>query len=58
MRTSGGHGADAWMLAIPVAALVVASSMSSGGVEAVLLTLESALRHTVSTGLELVSRLF
>jgi hypothetical protein len=46
------------MLAIPVAALVVASSMSSGGVDAVLLTLESALRHTVTAGLELVSRLF
>ena len=58
MRASGGHGADAWMLAIPVLALVVASSMSAGGIEAVLLTLESAIRHTVTAGVELVTNLF
>ena len=58
MRASGGHGADAWMLAIPVLALVVASSMSAGGIEAVLLTFESAIRHTVTAGVELVTNLF
>ena len=46
------------MLAIPVLALVVASSMSAGGIEAVLLTLESAIRHTVTAGVELVTNLF
>ena len=44
MRTSGGRGADAWMLAIPVLALLVAGSMSAGGLDAVLLTLEGAVR--------------
>ena len=58
MRTSGGRGADAWMLAIPVLALVVAGSMSAGGMDALLLTLESAIRHTFTAGVELIARLF
>lgn len=58
MRTSGGRGADAWMLAIPVLALVVAGSMSAGGVDAVLITVESAVRHTFTAGLEFVRGLF
>jgi hypothetical protein len=58
MRTSGGHGADAWMLVIPVAALVVAGTVSAGGFDAMLLQLESAIRHTFSAGLSLVTRLF
>jgi hypothetical protein len=58
MRTSGGHGADAWMLVIPVAALVVAGTVSAGGFDAMLLQLESAIRHTFSAGLSLVTKLF
>lgn len=58
MRTSGGRGADAWMLAIPVLALVVAGSMSAGGLDAVLLTLESTIRHTFNAGLAFVTKLF
>lgn len=58
MRTSGGRGADAWMLAIPVAALVVAGSMSAGGVDALLITLESAIRHTFMAAGAFVRGLF
>lgn len=58
MRTSGGRGADAWMLAIPVAALVVAGTMSAGGFDGMLLQVESAIRHTFNAGLNLVTRLF
>ncbi len=58
MRTSGGRGADAWMLAIPVLALVVAGSMSAGGLDAALLTLESTIRHTFNAGLAFVTKLF
>lgn len=58
MRTSGGRGADAWMLLIPVGALVLASTMSSGGVDSVLITLENALRHSFTAGLAFVSKLF
>jgi hypothetical protein len=46
------------MLAIPVLALVVVSTMSGGGLEATLLTLESAIRHTVMASVEFVARLF
>ena len=58
MRASGGRGADAWMLTIPVVALVVAASMSAGGLNAVLLTVESTIRHTFNAGLAFVTRLF
>ena len=58
MRTSGGRGADAWMVAIPVVALVVAGTMSGGGLEATLLTVESLVRHTVMAGVELIARFF
>jgi hypothetical protein len=58
MRTSGGRGADAWMLVIPVLALVVASTMSAGGLDSVLITLESAIRHTFTAGVALVRGLF
>ncbi len=58
MRTSGGRGADAWMLAIPVAALLVAGTMSAGGFDGMVLQLESVIRHTFSAGLNFVTRLF
>jgi hypothetical protein len=58
MRTSGGRGADAWMFAIPLIALLIAGSMSAGGFDAMLLQLESAIRHTLSAGVNLVTQLF
>ena len=58
MRTSGGRGADAWMLAIPLIALLVAGSMSAGGFDAMLLHLESAIRHTLNAGVNFVTQLF
>ena len=58
MRASGGRGADAWMLAIPVVALLVAGSMSAGGLNAVLLTLESTIRHTFNAGVAFITKLF
>jgi hypothetical protein len=58
MRASGGRGADAWMLTIPVVALVVAASMSAGGMNAALLTIESTVRHTLTAGLAFITKLF
>jgi len=46
------------MLAIPVAALLVAGTMSAGGFDGMVLQLESAIRHTFSAGLNFVTRLF
>ena len=57
MRTSGGRGADVWMIAIPLLALLVAASMSEGGLDAALLRLEGAIRHTFEAGLDLVRTL-
>jgi hypothetical protein len=45
------------MLAIPVLALVVAGSMSAGGPDAVLITLESAIRHTFMAAIAFVREL-
>jgi hypothetical protein len=58
MRTSGGRGADAWMLAIPVLALAIAGTVSAGGFNAMLLQLESAVRHTLNAGLDFITKLF
>ena len=58
MRMSGGRGADAWMILIPVLALAVAGTMSNGGLEGVLLALEHVIRNTVTASLEFVQRLF
>jgi hypothetical protein len=46
------------MLVIPVAALLVAGTMSAGGFDGMLLQVESAIRHTFNAGLSLVTRLF
>jgi hypothetical protein len=46
------------MLAIPVVALLVAGSMSAGGLNAAVLTLESAVRHTFNAGLAFITKLF
>ena len=58
MRTSGGRGADGWMIGIPIAALLLATSMSAGGPEAMLMMLESVVRGTVTTAVEFVRGLF
>ena len=58
MRTSGGRGADAWIIVVPIVALLVASTMSAGGPDAMLLTLDSAVRHTVTGVVDLIKGLF
>jgi hypothetical protein len=58
MRASGGRGADGWVIGIPILALIVASSMSAGGLDAMLMTLESAVRHTFMAAQEFVRGLF
>ncbi|MDQ3347894.1 MAG: hypothetical protein M3545_07995 [Acidobacteriota bacterium] len=58
MRTSGGRGAEGWMLGIPIAALLFAASQSAGGTETMLTMLESTVRHTFTAAVELVRGLF
>ena len=58
MRTSGGRGAEGLMIVIPIGALLIASTMSAGGTEVMLGTLESAVRHTLAALVEVVRQLF
>ena len=54
MRTSGGRGAEGWILAIPMLALIVAGSMASGGVDAVLISIEGTIRETFTAIVDFV----
>jgi len=58
MRTSGGGGLDAWMMFIPLLALVVFSSYATGGGHALLLTLDGIARTVVQSAVSFVSSVF
>jgi len=58
MRTSGGRGAEGWIMAIPIVALLVAASASNGGPSGMLLMLETTVRRTVTGVLDFVAQLF
>ena len=57
MRTSGGRGAESWIMVIPIVALIVAASASNGGANGMLLLLENTVRRTVTGVLEFVAQL-
>ena len=58
MRTSGGRGADGWMVAIPIVALIVASTMSAGGVDGMLIMVDGLVRTTFTAVVDFVRALF
>ena len=58
MRTSGGRGAEGWIMGIPIFALIVASTMSAGGVDGMLIMLEAVIRTTITSAVDFVSALF
>jgi hypothetical protein len=58
MRTSGGRGADGWIIAIPIAALAVAMAMTNGGAHETVLTLERMVRDTFTAVVQFVQQLF
>ena len=58
MRTSGGRGAEGWITAIPILALMVAASMSLGGPDAMLRMLDDTIRTTIASVADLVRGLF
>jgi len=58
MRTSGGRGAEGWIMVIPVAALMVAMTMTNGGAHETVLTLERMVRETFIDVVQFVQRLF
>jgi hypothetical protein len=54
MRTSGAGGSEGWIMAIPIAALIVAASAAAGGPEALLISLEGTVRSLVQSAVDLV----
>jgi hypothetical protein len=58
MRTSGGPGVEGWIVVIPIAALMVAMTMTNGGAHETVLTLERMVRETLTSAVEFVQRLF
>lgn len=58
MNTSGSGRSDAWMILIPLAALLAASTFSNGGPASLMTTLDGLVRGTINTVAVLVSSLF
>ena len=58
MRTSGGRGADGWIVAIPILALIVASTMSAGGIDGMLMMVDDLIRTTFTAVVDFVRALF
>ena len=58
MRTSGGRGAEGWILVIPATAMFVTLTMSAGGPQGMILLLESTIRETITTVVSFVIRMF
>ena len=58
MRTSGAGGSEGWIMAIPIAALIVAASAAAGGPEALLVSLEGTVRSLVGSAVNLMNSVF
>lgn len=58
MRTSGGRGAEGWIMAIPIVALIIAASAANGGAHGMLMVLETTVRQTITGVLDFLGQLF
>jgi hypothetical protein len=58
MRTSGGRGAEGWILAIPVVALIVVAALTEGGVDGMFVTLDRLIRTTIASVVDVSTDLF
>ena len=58
MRTSGGRGLEGWIMAIPLIALLVAASLTSGGVDGLLYGVDGAVRQIVAAVVGFVRDVF
>lgn len=58
MNTSGHGRSDAWMILIPLAALLIFTSFANGGTAGLMSTLDGLVRGTVHTVTVIVSSLF
>ena len=58
MRASGGRGTEGWIVVIPVAAMLIAVTMTNGGAHTMLITLEATIRETITAVAGFVVELF
>lgn len=58
MRTSGGRGAEGWMLAVPLLAVTIAGIMSGGGPHEALMTAERTIRDLLTAMIDWVRGVF
>lgn len=56
MRTSGGTGPEGWIMAIPIAALIVAMTMNRGGAHDVVVAAERMIRETLASAMTYLAR--
>ena len=57
MNTSGSGRSDAWMMVIPLAALLIFTSFAGGGPESLLSSLDSIVRGAFRSVTDLISSL-
>jgi hypothetical protein len=57
MNTSGSGRSDAWMMVIPLAALLIFTSFANGGTASLLSSLDSLLRGAFQSVTDLISSL-
>lgn len=57
MRTNGSAASDAWMMIIPLGALVIFTSFTGGGPEALMTSLDGLLRSAVRSVVDLMASL-
>jgi hypothetical protein len=58
MRTNGSGFSDAWMMVIPLGALVIFTSFTGGGPDALMTSLDTLLRSAVRSVVDLIASFF
>jgi hypothetical protein len=58
MNVSGSGRSDAWMMLIPLAALLIFTSFANGGPETLFSSLDGVVRGAFQSVVDLVSSLF
>jgi hypothetical protein len=57
MRTNGNAASDAWMMVIPLGALVIFTSFAGGGPESLMTSLDGLLRAAFRSVVDLMASL-
>jgi hypothetical protein len=58
MRTSGGRGAEGWIVAIPILGLIAVFTLSAGGIHPMLIMAEDTFRSIITSVIDFVRALF